>query len=191
MTCTAMIKLWRLFDDALVRDPYAYPVGKEVIERGAMQLGGPLGDRPAPVLVDHDVSRPIGFVRELSDFADTDGEWLCALVTITDPPTWLKNGTAASIATKAFERRNWGPLKRIVRGWVTEVSVLSPGVRPAEPRAKVMGLREVPPTTTPAAAAAASKSASGAAGTGSRGGEVILGGGLIVRRNVGRGTAIR
>ena len=50
------------------------------------------------MLVDHDEERPIGFVRELAEMEDTDGEWIMALCTITDPPSagWLRSAESRS-----------------------------------------------------------------------------------------------
>jgi hypothetical protein len=136
-TYTAMIKLWRLVTEVVLRNVDSLPAGREIFQRGAMTL---LRDN-TPVFVDHDHDRPIGSVRELSNFADIDGDWLCAHTTITDAPDWLRQGTAASICYATAQRCALGATQRILRGLVTEVSVLSPGVEPAEPRAKVVLLR--------------------------------------------------
>jgi hypothetical protein len=132
-TYTAMIKLWRLVTEDVLRNVDSLPAGSELFQRGSMELVP-----GAPVLVDHDKARPIGFIKEIFNHPDTDGEWLCALTTITDPPAWLKRGTAASISYATATRGSLGEAQRILRGLVTEVSVLSPGVRPAEPRARVL-----------------------------------------------------
>jgi hypothetical protein len=146
-TFDALIKLWRLVDG----DTLTNPNGEEIFWRGAAKLGslkanlGKLGEPPAepdvPVLINHDKSRRIGVVRSLFGFDDLDGAWLCAACTITDAPSWLKRGTAASLCYQVVAA-NHG---RMQRGYVPEVSVLVPGVAPFEARAKVMSFREAKP----------------------------------------------
>jgi hypothetical protein len=46
-----------------------------------------------PLLINHDATREIGVVRELTRFEDTDGPWLVALATVTNRPQWLRPGT--------------------------------------------------------------------------------------------------
>jgi hypothetical protein len=90
-------------------------------------------------------------VHELFELPDTDGLWLAARCTVTSPPAWLKRGTRASFG---FVRRSEQEIPgrcRVQCGYVTEVSVLRPGVEPAEPRAQVSLL-----TSSPAAASTTS-----------------------------------
>jgi hypothetical protein len=165
-TYNCLIKMWRVVDTDVLHNIDALPAGRELFQPGAVKL---LNDH-VPVLIDHDKGRQVGVVRELSNFADTDGLWLTAHATITDPPPWLKRGTGASISYATAGHCSLGPaLQRVTRGLMTEVSVLSPGTEPAEPRAKVLVFAERVAPTVPA-------------------GEVFHGGGVLVRRNIGRVT---
>jgi hypothetical protein len=99
----------------------------------------------APVFVDHE-DRQIGVVRDVFRMDDTPlrASWWTARVEIDDAPEWLSTNTPASVGFAALHRgtpiNGWDDLVR--SALVTEVSVLSPGVRPAEPLAKVVFLRE-------------------------------------------------
>lgn len=110
-------------------------------KRGGFRL-----DLGAPVLVDHDATRKVGVVRELVEWDDVDGEWFVARCKIIRPPSWLKaNRTKASFEFRyKDEPRKRGELLE-VRGdiLVTEVSILSPNVKPADPHAGVVLLREI------------------------------------------------
>jgi hypothetical protein len=107
------------------------------------------GVATAPLLVNHEHDRQIGVVTDLFRFEDVDGPWWAALADVDDPPAWLERGTPASFAFAAVHRRGewFGPAERIADGLVNEVSVLSPGTRPAEPLARVLTFRplDVPP----------------------------------------------
>jgi hypothetical protein len=117
----------------MLRDVDALPAAREVFDNGAMKLW-----KSPPLRIDHDKGRSIGVVTELSTFEDVDGRWLCASATAHDAPSWLQLGTPASITYAAYSRSSLGAAERVTGGLVTEVSVLSPGVRPEEPRAKVL-----------------------------------------------------
>jgi hypothetical protein len=137
-TFDATIKMWRVVDVDVLRNLDSLPADRELFQSGALELV-----QGAPVYIDHRKDRRIGVIRELSEFADTDGTWLFAHTTITDPPDWLKRGTAASMSYATAQRRSLGPAhERVLRGLVTEVSVLSPGVLPEETRAKVVLYRQ-------------------------------------------------
>lgn len=95
----------------------------------------------AEVWVDHDESQPIGRVLELCrmDAADSPfGLSLFARCEIDSPPAWLKRNTAASISYKTLWRGDVNGWEIIRHGFLNEVSVLSPSLRPAEPLARVM-----------------------------------------------------
>ena len=119
--------------------------GITLYQRGALQL-----HRDAPVLVDHDDNQPVGLVRELAEWPDTDGVWVWARCTIDRPPSWLAKGTRASVAYASLARGGMGDWSWVHRGLVTELSILSPSVEPAEPRARVVLLERS--TATPRAA---------------------------------------
>jgi hypothetical protein len=144
LTQVALIKLGRLVTADLLRNPDSLPAGTTLYQRGALEL-----QRDTPVCVDHDEHRPIGRVRELFEHPDTDGLWLAALTTITAPPAWLRRGTPASISYINLRTQTLGESCRVLRGLVPEVSVLSPGVKPAQPGARVALLqRDQRPATT-------------------------------------------
>lgn len=110
-------------------------------------------DREPPLLVDHvKDAKPIGRVKSLlrtweTPFGGT--QWLTAFCEITDPPCWLEKGTPASISYAALHRQELEGWMITRKGLVTEVSVLSPGKRPAEPLAQVVSFS---PVERPAAA---------------------------------------
>ena len=128
-----------------------------------------------PLLVNHDETRVIGVVRELTRFEDTDGPWLAALATVTDRPAWLKRGTRASFGYRGGRTSSFdGDVLR--QGWVTEVSVLTADHEPLEPGARVLTLRENANPIRPVAPAGAT---------------VIAGNGQLLRRPVGQVLGVR
>lgn len=75
---------------------------------------------------------------------DADGPWVVAIAEVTERPSWLKRGTPASFEAICPRYCSFGnPILR--SGLVTEVSVLSPGVEPAEPLAQVLYVKPVEP----------------------------------------------
>lgn len=132
----------------LSKEVLASPLEFRRLDRVYYQRNGFRLDVGAPVLVDHDVNRKIGVVRELVEWDDIDGEWLVARCKIIDPPCWLKaKRTKASF--EVYHDKDKPPRKRgellELRGdlLVTEVSILSPNVKPADPDAGVVLLREM------------------------------------------------
>jgi hypothetical protein len=82
------------------------------------------------LLVDHEERWEIGTVTRLMRL-DADGPWIVALAEVTERPSWLKRGTPASFAFVCGQMSSFGdPILR--RGLVTEGSVVSRGVEPAE-----------------------------------------------------------
>lgn len=130
-----------------------------------------------PLLINHDAERPIGVVRELMRFEDTDGPWLVAVATVTDRPEWLKRGTRASFGCKLARYSSFERHDVMRKGYVTEVSVLTVGHEPLEPGARVLTLREnanpILPEPTPTSAGVPPPVASAGAVPG-----VFYGGGL-------------
>lgn len=137
---SAVVKLWRVADERALANYSSLPPGTQLLSRGAMTLGSPVGNEPVPVLVDHDEAQPpIGVVNSLEHYPESDGTtWLYALCTIDRAPAWLRKGTAASMSSQTIQRTTYGPLTRVLRGFLREVSLLSPGVRPVEPQARVV-----------------------------------------------------
>jgi hypothetical protein len=92
-----------------------------------------------PLLIDHDKDRAVGVVHELVEWENTDGPWFIARATVTHPPEWLKPfRTKASFGYANVERQEIGAWGRVLRALVTEVSLLSPAAKPAEPLAQVV-----------------------------------------------------
>jgi hypothetical protein len=121
-------------------------------------------------------------VRELSQIDWTDGLWICAHVTVTDPPCWLDKRTAASFARITVHAPPMGEdAYRVTRALVKEVSIVSPDRRPREPLAHVLWIGEST-SSSPAAERSDRRPAAG---------EVILGGERIVcRHNTGKVLAV-
>ena len=144
MTFTSLIKFAPLTTLERVNDPRWSRPGRTMYDAGALTL---LPGRPSvPVLVNHDKTRVIGAVTSLTRFEDVDGPWLAALAQITDRPPWLERGCRCSFGYGPAGTGQFAGCEILRRGVVTEVSVLSPGVEPAEPLAQVLTIH---PTETP------------------------------------------
>jgi hypothetical protein len=142
---------------------------------------------PVPLLVDHRDDQAIGSVRQLLRL-DSDGPWVVAVATVTKPPPWLKRGTPASFAHICPVRSSFGdPILR--SGLVTEVSLLSPGVEPAEPLAQVVVLKRTAPPT-PGVEIASGDRARRHHDTAPRA-ITLPPGGIIYRPNIGQITTVR
>jgi len=158
--------------------------GRTLYEPGSLKFAP--GRDSVPLLVNHDDDREVGVVDELFQVDWTDGPWICARATVTDPPAWLKQGVRASFRVSTYQRRgpDFGPAERVVGAIVGEVSVLSPGVDPAEPLAEVLMFREAEAKPSRSVAAVGS-----AAAIGDR---VFYGKpGDVIRRPCGKVLAIR
>ena len=143
MSYDALIRLARVVDIDLMYNLDALDPSADLFQRGAATLAPPVvesGER-IPVLANHDKTRPIGHVRELTHFSDVDGTWLMAHCTIDERPCWLERGSEASIGYSPMVTLPLGPLKRIMKAWVNEVSVLAPGRTGHNRGAKVWSLR--------------------------------------------------
>jgi hypothetical protein len=69
-------------------------LGAAIVHRDGLTL-----ERGAPVLVAHDDGRTVGRVSYLHEIRDDDGApWIAAHVELDDPPSWLRVGTACSMA---------------------------------------------------------------------------------------------
>lgn len=150
MTHGALIRIAPIFD--LKRDLHPDKIDPDRImySRGSLTLRG---DAP-PVLIGHDDDRPIGVVRKLIEFDDTDGRWIAASCRIDKDkaPAWLRggrNGTRASFRIATLQRTTFHDVTRVLRGLVSEVSVLPPGVEPAEPLASVAWFGPAPTAQPP------------------------------------------
>jgi len=119
-------------------------------------------------------------VRTLTELDETDGRWICAHVTVTDPPSWLNKSTTASFARATV----YAPLigedaQRVAAAWVTEMRLLSPDRRPREPLARVLWIGK---PESPAAVRTSDRAVAG---------EVILGGQRMVRHGIGTVLGVR
>jgi hypothetical protein len=143
MTMRALVRLGPTASrDAIVHEATAGD--RTLYDHGVELFPG----REVPLLVNHDPVLRIGTVDGLCRLDDTPlggVKWLYARAEIDAPPEWLKKGSAASIGFLPIQRvERWG--RDIVRrGYVDEVSVLSPSKAPAEPLARVMLLYEPEP----------------------------------------------
>ena len=172
MSHTALIKFAPLVSAEALLDPGSVRAGRQLYDHGAFRLLRP----DLPILVDHDDSRQVGIVREVAEIADTDGDWLAALATFTDPPGWVTRGTPVSFGYHTFRRQQIGDWSRINSGLLTEISVLSQTMKPADTRARVL-------TFGPADDAAARSSTAGDV--------VFYGGETLIRPNTGYVIGVR
>ena len=132
-----------------------------------------------PVVVDHEMGRQIGVVRELSLLDWPGGRWGAAHVTLNDCPAWLKRGTPAGFGRFNVYAVPLGEdAERVVDAFIQEVSVLR-ARRPAEPGARVewLGVSSSPPAVPTASDRTA-------------GGEVELPAGRIIRPGIGQVLAV-
>ena len=111
------------------------------------------GKELIPVVVDHNMDRRVGVVREMFTDMDTDARrWNFASVTLDpNPPEWLKRGTAVSWSYKVFGQREafWGSkTKHITGAFIEEISVLL-FKKPAEPLARVLWIDRESPAASP------------------------------------------
>jgi hypothetical protein len=132
-----------------------------------------------PLLIDHDKDREVGVVREIVEWENTDGPWFIARATVTHRPEWLKAfRTKASFGYANVERQEIGDWGRVLRALVTEVSLLSPAAKPAEPLAQVVLVER-------------SKDSPAAVDTSSSAGENLSSPGVLIRRNAGQVLGVR
>jgi len=74
-----------------------------------------------------------------------------ASATVHDAPAWLrKYETRASFGFSTLSRRTFSEGELIAKAFVSEVSILSPGVKPAEPLAEVLLFRPAEALRSPA-----------------------------------------
>jgi hypothetical protein len=85
---------------------------------------------------------PIGRVTSMRvDECWTGGTWLWVHAQI-DPPEWLRTGCGVSISRSALHTRDMGTWGLVRGALLNEVSILSPGVEPQFPRARVVWIGE-------------------------------------------------
>lgn len=132
-----LVRIAKVIADDVWDDPEAIGPDRELFWPRALKLRPTA--TPVPVRVDHIKTRDIGRVTALSDVKDIDGRWVIAHCDVDEPPVWLRRDTPASMSWC-----NLGPRVPMPGGWTrhisgmaTKVSLLSPGMQPAEPGAKV------------------------------------------------------
>jgi hypothetical protein len=118
--------------------------------------------RGIEVWVNHDGDQKIGRVNSqfiAEDYVDGAGmrRWHMAEIT-GDLPGWVKRGVGVSIGTKGQHSYNVGAVTIMGRGVLEEVSVLTPGLTPANRGARVCYVRD---STPPAARSSAAGVTSG------------------------------
>jgi hypothetical protein len=105
----------------------------------------------AKLLIDHDENREIGTVNTLYRMEWLDGPWHVASCTLPgEKPSWLQRGCPASFSRKDLHRNEsfrvgGTTVDRVYHSWIEEVSILGPGVRPAEPLAEVLLVKRSEP----------------------------------------------
>ncbi len=104
-------------------------LGAAIVHRDGLTL-----ERGAPVLVAHDDGRTVGRVSYLHEIRDDDGlPWIAAHVEIDDPPSWLRVGTACSMA--------WAPQRPNVDGWLGRTEIVD--------HSELLEISLVPPSSAP------------------------------------------
>jgi hypothetical protein len=125
------------YDDALRRE--------YMIERGAIVPSS--YSKPTPVIVNHDEGRQIGTVRSFAVYDDVISGKRCAPfyfahVDLTGP-TAMQRGDGVSWGFRILREMELAGTKLIRSALINEVSVLTPGMKPAEPLAKVVWVGEL------------------------------------------------
>jgi hypothetical protein len=103
-------------------------LGAAIVHRDGLTL-----ERGAPVLVAHDDGRTVGRVSYLHEIRDDDGApWIAAHVELDDPPSWLRVGTACSMAwTQPANPDGWiGRTEIVEAGALLEISLVPPSSEP-------------------------------------------------------------
>ena len=145
MSVSALFRLVPVYDARIINDPKL--ARSFMVQRGAFEMISRDGE--IPVVVDHADEREeanvIGRVRELYIAPDVTGgvarDWYFASAELTDAPGWLKRNSGVSWSHIPLRTQDVNGTTRLLRGVITEVSVLSPSVRPAESMARVVLVR--------------------------------------------------
>lgn len=178
MSFSALLRFAPVYDGSrILTEPRL--VRKLMVERGALEKVK--REEPIPVVIDHDPERQVGTVREIFIAPDVSyggvvADWYHASVELTDAPGWLKRNGGVSWSYGALRTRETlppevGESTVLARGFIHEVSILTPSTKPAEPLACVVWFGE-------------ERSSRAVAG------EVIYGGRAVIRRNTGTVLAV-
>ncbi len=115
----------------------------EMLERGGFRA---LPGKEIAVEIDHE-GHVIGHVSDtFCELDPTGGHWLFALAKLDEVPDWLEPGRSGISITRAatFHKTMPGGWELLRSGTIREISLLSPGVEPAFPRARLMTLTRSP-----------------------------------------------
>lgn len=141
MSHSALIRFAPILSAEILLDPSKLRAGRSLYQDGGLTLV-----KDAPVVIDHDMDRPIGRIEELFRHEDTDGPWYVARCTIDRAPGWVRRGTPASFSfANLGVRQDLGAGERILRALVTEVTVCSASFTAVDPAANVCLFRELQP----------------------------------------------
>ncbi len=115
-------------------------VRAQMLARGALEKVK--ADEPTPVVVDHDMDRVVGPVREITVWDDVVSgtlvaPWFFTHCNLTEAPGWLRRGTSVSWSYKILHELEIAGTTLLRRVFIEEVSILSASRRPREPLAKV------------------------------------------------------
>ena len=121
-----------------------------MVQRGAFTTMR--SDGEIPIVVDHDMGRVVGRVTHLrTDEYVGPGkvDWWAAHADISDPPSWLKKQGGVSWDCLPLSEQDVNGTRRVLKGILREISILSPSLKPAEPLAQVtwIGQPETPNKT--------------------------------------------
>ena len=149
MSVSALLRFTPAFTPRVLDEPRL--VREMMVERGA--LTKVKLDEPTPVVIDHDLDRQVGTVREIAVWDDVVtgtlvAPWYFASCDITDPPGWLKRGGGVSWSHKHLHSMEIAGTTMLRKALIMEISILSPSTKPAEPLARVALVRESPAAGT-------------------------------------------
>ena len=136
MATRAVLRFTPVFDPRIIEVP---GLARDLmVQRGAIEKIRL--DEPTPVVINHDMDRQVGTVREIYTAPSVDGghvrDWFYASCEITDPPGWLKVNGGVSWSYRTLQRQDVNGTERLLRALIDEISILTPSTRPAEPLAR-------------------------------------------------------
>ena len=106
-------------------------------------------DEPVPVVVDHNLERVVGevreyYVREDVDYGARCRKWWFASCDLWEAPGWLKRNGAVSWSYHPLSSYDVDGISIISKCLFREVSILSPAIASAESLARVCLVRKTP-----------------------------------------------
>ena len=121
-----------------------------MVQPGALETVGL--DEATPVVIDHDMDRQVGTVREIYIAPSVDAghvpEWFYASCDFEGPPGWLRAGGGVSWSHIPLRTQDVNGTTRLLRGVIKEISILTPSTRPAEGLAQVAWIGSPAASTT-------------------------------------------